>query len=545
MASRRGEAWTSEEDDRLRSAFHTGVPPKDLADRHERSVGAIHARLERLGLIEARATIGQTRQADPVQVEDGPPVAASARDDGRPQPTPLCAGIDRLIAALQELKERVRTGLPDRRTLGSVTRAYDQLDQLLLQTTVSPAVPVDDSDTVDDPLPDRLREALTGIVRACIPDPQDRHIAIRLLGLSGDGERVTLARLGRELGRSRERMRQRRNRAYRSIELTLPRRIASAVRLRRVLADLSKDADWSQPAEAARAVVTLVNDNVAAARQLTVMLLIGAGAAGGRPQLRRWAEDAVLTACRDPDLLGPWRLDRWADAADKTILHGAFARFDAPPEDMLEAKRSPLDGSGDHALDFRSEKLGRIVECESAMEFAVYTWLERSPEVRWYQEQPVAIPYRAGSQRRLYYPDAAVWDRDGRVTVIEVKPVFHMFRRRTLEKALAATAALRPRGIGYLLVDSRGRTLADLARHPYDAAIAEDLGHLMSRAALSFGAAKRLLVERSGRFDFGAFVSMVINRNWSATEAPVGLSRLPEELSFRPMLGAEGRHPPP
>ncbi|MFA6116365.1 MAG: TnsA endonuclease N-terminal domain-containing protein [Sphingomonas sp.] len=523
MKQRHGQPWEPAEDRNLETAFRNGASTEDLAARHERGAGAIKARLERLGLVR---TISPPPMSEPVLMEQQQPE------------TQLSIGIDRLVAALVDLKQQVERGPLDRHSVAAVAREYDRVDALLMATIEVPKAP-DDAEQAGDPLPDRLREALAGLVRACVSNLTDRLVAIRLLGLDGDGERVTLAQVGGELDRTPERMRQRRNRAFRSINAALPRRVASATRLRAVLADLSADTDWTDPAEAARAVARLINSNFMAARQLTLMLMLASGAAGQLRSLRRAAEQAAMDACRDPELLGRWRLDRWPDAASKAILRGQFACFDALPEDLNGLKRAPAVGSSGEAIPLRSDKLNRIVACESAMELRVFTWLERSKEVRWYQEQPLAIPYAAEGRDRLYYPDAVVWDREGRLVVVEVKPVFNMFRQRTLEKGLAAIGHLQPRGIGYLLVDSSGYTLADLAGHPYDQASAEKVEALFAKGRAPFSVVRDILSGRHGRFDFAAFVSMVVNRDWAVTDVPVTISRLPGGQSFRPLLGLD------
>jgi hypothetical protein len=45
------QAWTIEEETRLRDAFLEGVPIDELARRHKRKSGGINARLMRLGLL--------------------------------------------------------------------------------------------------------------------------------------------------------------------------------------------------------------------------------------------------------------------------------------------------------------------------------------------------------------------------------------------------------------------------------------------------------------------------------------------------------------
>lgn len=524
MQQRHGQSWLPEEDKELEAAFRSGVSVENLANHHERGVGAIRSRLKRLGLIETGRSTPSAPDYTATYVEK------------EPWETRLSGGIDQLVATLLNLKEQAEQGLPGRRAIATVARAYDHLNVLLRETVVTSPLS-NEEDLSDDPLPDRFREALANSVETCVSDSMDQIIALRLLGLKGDGEHVTLAQLGCELGRSRERIRQRRNRAFRTINAVLPRRKGSKDRLRIVLTELSPKADWSNPTVSARAIVKFVNDNVVAAQQLTLMLMIASGALGKTSSLRHAAEQAAMEACRNPELLGHWKLDRWADVAMKAIMHGQFAHFNTPPKDMIGRKRSPVEGSRGDAIPLRSDKLGRIVMCESGMEARVFTWLERSEEVFWYQEQPIAFPYTAEGQEKLYYPDAVAWDREGRILVIEVKPIFNMFRQRTVEKGLAAIEHLQPRGIGYLLVDSSGRTLAELAGHPYDRAIAEKLEALFSKGAVPFRVARDLLSRPSGQFDFAAFISMVVNRDWAVTQMPVTISRLPTGSSFRPLLG--------
>jgi hypothetical protein len=51
-SGRAGEPWSDQEDQRLREAFGGGMSVADLASSHERTRGAIVARLVRLGLVE-------------------------------------------------------------------------------------------------------------------------------------------------------------------------------------------------------------------------------------------------------------------------------------------------------------------------------------------------------------------------------------------------------------------------------------------------------------------------------------------------------------
>ena len=49
-----GKAWTSEEDDKLVSAFAAGIDPRDIAHELGRTAWAVEARLAKLGKIPAK-----------------------------------------------------------------------------------------------------------------------------------------------------------------------------------------------------------------------------------------------------------------------------------------------------------------------------------------------------------------------------------------------------------------------------------------------------------------------------------------------------------
>ena len=224
---------------------------------------------------------------------------------------------------------------------------------------------------------------------------------------------------------------------------------------------------------------------------------------------------------------------RWSDAAAKAVFQ-TVAHFESPPEDLMGLKRIPGNAGNPQSTGFSSERLNRSVACESCEERRVFAWLERSAAVRWYQEQPVAVPYIFDGRLGYYYPDAAVLDHTGRVVILEVKPRFMMFRQATLAKASAALAHFGPRGIGYLLVDSRGQTLSDLACVSYDMNVVETVESLFSHGPVPLRIVRNTMALWCGHFNLGAFASMVVNRDWGVTSGPgARVWKLPHDLSFR------------
>lgn len=148
---------------------------------------------------------------------------------------------------------------------------------------------------------------------------------------------------------------------------------------------------------------------------------------------------------------------RWIDHAEWPALSSTEGIHES-----FQALR--LTEPGEAAGRFRSEKLDREVVFESGLERAVLTTLERSSEVVWYQEQPLAIPYVWQGYERRYYPDILAALRDGRHLLIEVKPLINMPASLNRAKADAGRNYAWERSWGWVTVD-RNRTQRDLESH--------------------------------------------------------------------------------
>jgi hypothetical protein len=109
----------------------------------------------------------------------------------------VSASIDQLIFSLQTLKADAALGKLREHNVTAVTSAYESFDADLLSTVHQPQ-PGEDV-CHDDPLPERLRDALRNLVRVCVPKLKDRYVAVRALGLADDGSPATLATIGEEL----------------------------------------------------------------------------------------------------------------------------------------------------------------------------------------------------------------------------------------------------------------------------------------------------------------------------------------------------------
>ena len=67
LPERAGEPWTDDEDTQLMSGFQRGATIADLASTHSRTINAVEARLERLGLATAHTFVRGRPQVSPTQ----------------------------------------------------------------------------------------------------------------------------------------------------------------------------------------------------------------------------------------------------------------------------------------------------------------------------------------------------------------------------------------------------------------------------------------------------------------------------------------------
>lgn len=74
-----------------------------------------------------------------------------------------------------------------------------------------------------------------------------------------------------------------------------------------------------------------------------------------------------------------------------------------------------------------------------------------------FQREPVRIPYRFGGRKRIYRPDFAIWDRQGRPYYIEeVKPFVRLGDPVNQAKFAAARAWCNARGWRFRVVTEAG-----------------------------------------------------------------------------------------
>jgi len=323
-------------------------------------------------------------------------------------------------------------------------------------------------------------------------DPRQRDVVVHRYGLDGDPVYL-LTDLGETWGVSSERIRQVQLQALRRILDSLHIDPATAVVRARISQELGGDS-----AEPWATLAAEVWPGAPAQAGGLLFILI----TGSTTAKTRW-----------DDLFKAWisELDRQArhTATDRRQADRADARL-APllskawwPAWARSGEPSPRtptrSGGAEETIGFPSDKLGRRLACESMLEHDVFTLFERSTQVAWYCEQPVAIAYQHDGHEHRYYPDALVHLNDGRMLLVEVKPLYQASLSINLAKWAEARRWCNHHGIGFLITD--GRTgLDDFLSAPHKAELTRALIELAAqKAAIDWPSVKRL----RSRLSFG------------------------------------------
>jgi hypothetical protein len=118
-----------------------------------------------------------------------------------------------------------------------------------------------------------------------------------------------------------------------------------------------------------------------------------------------------------------------------------------------EYQRTREVSDRENSGQFRSAKLRRAVAYESGLEHRFLQLCEDSPDVAWYQEQPLIIPYTYAGTGRDYHPDVLVQLADGRRLLAEMKHLFEMATGLSQAKHAAAWRWCTAHGAGLLITD--------------------------------------------------------------------------------------------
>ncbi|TWH15964.1 TnsA endonuclease N-terminal domain-containing protein [Prauserella rugosa] len=531
-ASHQGKAWTLEEDRQLVQEITTGASAEDIAQRHGRSVGGIRSRArrmippeERVATVDALGWMERTLAANPAydwqSVLDRRRRARSSSRTGRRQgpageprkrtadqrsPTPP-AGADGVLVVWEAVTghtlsgerrqeflcrpaTRVLTRFDDD-TLRRAGRAvHDRTGTLLLETWALECRQPGLSDvtiTVEQVVaahPDVAADVreLVSAAAAEIRHDRARRALSRVIGL--DGDPATLATVAKEMGLSRERIRQLVDKAF--TRWAQPVEGTAGHHARTVLSELLAHPPQGGPValllDLAELAFPAANPRYSVK---TLARVAGYVPASGMQHL--FAEVTSLLRMRKRHLR--------KEAAAQRQLERATARIDrlleladwpdelAPAPPSLHRLRSPDEVSADEDDDRRwySPKLDRTVVYESKTELDVIRALDRSASVADFCEQPMAINYTVDGHSRTYYPDLMVTTTDGRCLLIEVKGnIADVALWANRAKARASRALCHSNGWGWLITDGRRNLHQHLSERHVEPSIATTVGRYLS-----------------------------------------------------------------
>ncbi|MDM2535242.1 sigma factor-like helix-turn-helix DNA-binding protein [Mycobacteroides abscessus] len=464
--SRRGTPWTGEELHQLVRRVRDGVKLGEIARAHGRTTGAINAALWRLLPAERRPD-SKSRALQLLRSELAATTApdvdwwaryvqgrAEVRADRTIDDTPLTAQQEQQAVSYAEHP------LPGWEQLGDEA----DLGPLIVQV-------------VDE-----------------ITDTRQRFILSRRLGLF-EGS-TTLAAIGDVLGITRERVRQLQNKAIDAVQRDAVRRGSAGETLSVLIECLT--AEHSTTSALAETLLAATQDLFRGDPVFLVMLVasmsghstraageIAAAAAEHRVIQRRQHRDL---ARRQAHIAGSDHLvDKWVRDADWPNPTDPAE----PATGYVQRRRMP---TGDVA-SFQSEKTGAVVYCESSLEEAVFMIAETSTRVRTYQEQPCEIAYTGeDGMSHTYYPDLLVTLTDGRVLLVEVKPLWQMALTINRIKYRAGQHYAAKRGWGWVSVAARGHTYRDLGRRNLDPSVCACLAHAIEGGPISWRAMQELRI---------------------------------------------------
>ncbi len=127
----------------------------------------------------------------------------------------------------------------------------------------------------------------------------------------------------------------------------------------------------------------------------------------------------------------------------------AILRIWTPGGKDPRARKVVHRGGGARRYKFSSQKVGRMIHCESRLEFDFFNLPEIEPSVLSYGEQPMQIHYRLNGDTHFHIPDSAL-NRADRVLVVECK-----YKAELEDPVIAARTELLSRCMPKLGLDYR------------------------------------------------------------------------------------------
>ncbi len=403
------------------------------------------------------------------------------------------------------------------------------------------------------PSGNEIAEALSalfaGIVEKTAKTPRDAHIVKQRLGLGEEGEFPTLSDLGGIYNISRERVRQLEKKGINKVYAQLRRNTTYKVG---VFLNLSHFGPEFNKQPALEAFIKFLREQISSqAVRIRWGALVYCALAQGATDYKKaellflqdyrahferldaeWAEKKRLWNTAEH----AGKIQRWWDALLNEIFWPETPSENHFDDTALVPIREPNDLSLGDTTSFWSQKNGRMVMAESDLERVTYDILEATSEVTSYTEQPVRIDYAYESKTRSYYPDIFVRIIKERRSLIEVKDKYGMALRLTLVKALAAKTWAHERGLGFGFFSPRGHSHTKFYRTVLDPEWAKVvLNQIDEKKRLNWDDMK-LLQKEWPNVPSDHILSLIIQNDLAFSLRPYSLSRLPENISFKPLI---------
>ncbi|KGU56466.2 hypothetical protein NY99_08280 [Xanthomonas phaseoli pv. phaseoli] len=437
LPTRHGQRWSLEELRELLDGIRRGMDLDQLAWNHQRSRSGISA-------AAARLLPEQMRPATRTQS-----VAVLAEYLLQQQKSQQTSTIDKgpIDLVLQSEPGLIQQGSPAcKHSASSANGFIGTIEVSSLKGQEEPAA--DEALSVersDVPM-------LVAIAIESLSNKRDREVLEMRLGVHG--QRMTLARIGKEWGVTRERVHQIQERALKRLAARTRHEGTAGASLRRLINESSADSSTSAPwlIEVARSgfdtALPLALKFVLRAAgfpksevERVIQLLCGI-------ERSRRTETRATTSRFKADEKVATKVSQWLSECD-------WPDHIRPPPPIEELWALREVGDTDTAGSFHSDKLGRAVQYESGLELDVMSLLEKSEQVAYYQEQPAAIRYAFGKKHCDYYPDLLFATIDGSCVLVKVKPTSQMALSINRAKASAARAWAHARGWGWLIMNER------------------------------------------------------------------------------------------
>ncbi len=166
-----------------------------------------------------------------------------------------------------------------------------------------------------------------------------------------------------------------------------------------------------------------------------------------------------------------------AEEARAAAIAQKKEKFNSEIEGLIlyPAKKTPSEGffeklHTEREVKTEDEELaafeyeGRPYACESFLERHVLQQFLKNRTFREIKTQSLKIPFK----NWFYYPDFQCLTHDGRLVIVEVKPLFRMLEYDNIQKFHALKAYCEENGFGYLIVDDRNNSFEAIDIHNFE-----------------------------------------------------------------------------